>query len=82
MRHILAAAAVGVTLSISAAEHAADADPFLAGDALTAAVRERCGSGCVIFNRADAVSLERAIAGMLANAYDTGKAVGSDQCRL
>jgi hypothetical protein len=82
MRYAIAALAATVAMSIPAAEHAADADPFLMGDALTAAVRERCGSGCVIFNRADAVSLERAIGQMLANAYAMGKDVGSDQCRL
>ena len=80
MRYVLAILAATVAMSIPAAE--SPADPFLMGAALTEEVRQRCGAGCVIFNRAEAVELERAIGQMIANAHRIGQREGSSHCRL
>lgn len=73
----LIAATLAAGLAVAVAQ-----DVFLQGDALLREVEANCAEGCVVFNREEAAQLETAINALSAQAFEQGKAIGAQRCRL
>lgn len=80
MRALVAVAVLSTSLAV-----AQDADPFLKGDELQAAIKRDCAEGCVTFNRQEAEEFREAIKAEVARhrqeAFEAGMSAQKQACR-